>query len=669
VTLTVGLVQFTAELSWVRQRFGGRGRRGTAAPPPTSWTIFPYAAGLLQTYVERHAADPTRFRFAPPVHVREPLDVILARLDGCDVVGFSSYVWNERFSLAVAAAVKARAPRTIVVFGGPQVPDDPTAWLDAHPMVDLTVHGEGEAAFLALVQALADGAPLDGVPSLAFRAAGAIRRTPRAPRITDLDTIPSPYLSGAFDALLAERPHDRWALLWETNRGCPFSCTFCDWGSATASKVHRFAMDRLLAELDWFAERQGEFIFCCDANFGLLPRDLDLARAAAATKARHGGYPRTLSVQNTKNAVERAFEIQRVLSAAGMNGGVTLALQSLDPATLSAIRRDNISAAAFRTLQHRFRAEGIPTYTDIILGLPGESLASYAAGIDALVADGQHDRVQFYNCAMLPNAEMAAPAYRAAHGLQVVPQALIGAHTPVGDRPVTEVMDIVVATGTMPAADWVRAKVLTWAVEILYFDRVLHLPLAVLATRGGVPLSTAVDALLTPAADRPVLSALGARLAERARAVQAGAPEPVALPEALGVWWAVDQWALITLARAFQLEALWLEAAPVLAALASTGLAPVVRDAVALNAALFAQPFEVEDAALAFAHDPWGAYAAALVGAPPPGDRATRGTVVRTRPAWVRWEDWYEHLTFCHNQKAAYLWPWIPAPAEAEVAA
>ncbi|MBF0188828.1 MAG: FAD-dependent thymidylate synthase, partial [Magnetococcales bacterium] len=52
--------------------------------------------------------------------------------------------------------------------------------------------------------------------------------------------------------------------------------TFCDWGSATLSKVTRFDMERIKAEIDWFAEKRIEFIFCCDANFGILRRDMEI---------------------------------------------------------------------------------------------------------------------------------------------------------------------------------------------------------------------------------------------------------------------------------------------------------------------------------------------------------------------------------------------------------
>ena len=74
------------------------------------------------------------------------------------------------------------------------------------------------------------------------------------PRLRDFENVPSPYLTGVFDELIKENPKERWLASWETNRGCPFSCAFCDWGSATASKVSRMHLDRIYKELDWFSK-------------------------------------------------------------------------------------------------------------------------------------------------------------------------------------------------------------------------------------------------------------------------------------------------------------------------------------------------------------------------------------------------------------------------------
>ena len=81
-----------------------------------------------------------------------------------------------------------------------------------------------------------------------------------------------------------------------------------------------------------FPKKKIEFIFCCDANFGILKRDIEIAKYVAIKK-KSTGYPKVLSVQNTKNTTERAYQTQKILADAGLNKGVTLSMQSLDPVT------------------------------------------------------------------------------------------------------------------------------------------------------------------------------------------------------------------------------------------------------------------------------------------------------------------------------------------------
>ena len=100
----------------------------------------------------------------------------------------------------------------------------------------------------------------------------------------DITVLPSPYLTGVFDETMKENPNERWLASWETNRGCPFSCAYCDWGSAIASKVSRMDMDKLEKELMWFAKNKIEFIYVCDANFGMLPRDMEISKKAIEIK-------------------------------------------------------------------------------------------------------------------------------------------------------------------------------------------------------------------------------------------------------------------------------------------------------------------------------------------------------------------------------------------------
>jgi radical SAM superfamily enzyme YgiQ (UPF0313 family) len=662
MSLDIGLVQISSELSWTRQRFKERTRRSPVrqeAPAPTqSWSIFPYSVGILEAYARSSNRGDWSFRpiISRPREVQGAPDA----LAGASLVGFSNYVWNERRSLEIARSLRERSPDTLIVFGGPQVPDDPTDWLAAHPWVDLTVHGEGEQAFVELLRAADAGSGWSDVPSVSWRRGGEVITNSRIPRLRELDALPSPYLEGVFDPLMND-PSEKWILLWETNRGCPFSCTFCDWGSATASKVNRFDQLRLERELEWFGQHDGEMIFCCDANFGILPRDVALAEKAAEVKSRLG-FPRTLSVQNTKNSTERAFRIQEILTGAGMQAGVTLSLQSLDQATLVAVDRANISLDSFLEIQRRFRAKKIPTYTDVILALPGESYESFANGVSRLIEGGQHDRVQFYNCAILPNAPMARPEYRARYGLRAVSQSLIANHVTLSEADDGERIDVVVETAAMPAADWRRAKAFTWYTDLLYYDRMLALPFVSLNVTAEVPYRTLIEAIMNADADRyQLLGEIRHRFDAHARAIQGGEPEPVPSEQWLGIWWPPDQYLLIDLVTTFRTEQFYAEAGEVLCALARAVPGAderLVSEALRLNQALFTQPFEIDDCEMDLERDPYGVYVAGLAGGPVPGEAGVAGRIVRTEPTWLDWDTWFEHMIFCHNQKSSYWWPW-----------
>jgi hypothetical protein len=195
----------------------------------------PYSVALLQTYVQKMSADPARYAFLPPLYKRVRIADAVESLKDADLVGFSTYVWNGRISLEIARRLKAAKPGMVIVFGGPHVPDQPEAFLRANPQIDLAVHNEGERTFLKLLEEFPDRAAWQSLPGVSFvKPDGGFVRKPNIDRVRDLDEIPSPFLEGAFDSIMAANPQESWIGLWETNRGCPFRCTFCDWGSATA---------------------------------------------------------------------------------------------------------------------------------------------------------------------------------------------------------------------------------------------------------------------------------------------------------------------------------------------------------------------------------------------------------------------------------------------------
>jgi protein-tyrosine-phosphatase len=634
----VGLVQINMEPTWSASALEDGSPR---------YALLPYSVALLQAYAEKNADGGHTFRV--PVYGRQPVEDAVRQLEGCDLVGFSLYVWNERISLEVARRLKERSPETTLVFGGPQVPDRAEEWLRRNPFVDLACHGEGELTFTAILDG-ADPATLDGVSRLDD---GMFVHTPKAPRLSDYSALPSPYLDGTFEPLLSAHPELSWIAMWETNRGCPFSCTFCDWGSATQSKVYRFEFERLQQEIEWFAEKRVEIVYCADGNFGILARDVEIAETIAASK-QATGFPAYFYVNSTKNATERLYTIQKILAEQMGTNGVTMALQSVDPETLTKIKRQNISLGHFEELQRRFTQDHVYTNTDIIIGLPGETYESFADGVSHIVASGQHNEAQFRNCYVLPNAELADPAYREEHGLELVSQEIREAHVQI-ERvdEVPEFIDVVIGTAAMPRADWVRAKTFAWLTDALYFDRLLQVPFLLLGSEAGVPLRHLVD--LFAKAEGPVIAPLVAELRAKAESIQKGGLEWFEGEDAGGILWPADQWFLLSLVRDGNLDAFYDEAGELLRVFEDHEL--MVNDALELNRSLFNTPSDGGDVDVTCWHTVWERYISVIYDQGRPLEsKLTRYVVDGDTYARRTLQDWYQHIVWCDwNDKRGYL--------------
>ncbi len=622
---------------------------------------FPYSIGVLQAYALEHLREPDRFDFMPAIYKRMPVESILPMLRDADAVFFSTYLWNARISLEVARRLKEEKPGLLVVFGGPQVPNRVEPFLRANPFVDIACHGEGEVPFLSILEHCATG-DWEEIPSIGYLdGRGMLVRNPGRPRISNLDEAPSPYLEGLFDPLVRANPGEVWLGLLETNRGCPFSCTFCDWGSATRSTVYPRDLDAIFGEIDWFSEHKVEFVFCCDANFGILKRDLEIVARFAENKKKYG-YPEAFSVQNTKNSTDHSFRIQKALSDARMNKGVTLSLQSTHRDTLKAVKRQNISLKAFNDLQHSLTAEGIETYTDLILGLPRETYETFKDGVSSVIENGQHGRIQFNNLTLLPNTEMADPEYVRKYGIVTRETGIINIHGSLADvEEIRETQDLVVATNSMPEEDWIKTRVFSWMTAFLHFDKVLQVPLILLHKTCALGFRDMIE-FFTDEAKSPILSEIRSAFEAKARDIQNGGAEYCESRKWLNIWWPADELALIELcAREGRLEEFYSEAERALAELLEKKslVLPegLMSEAVLLNRSLIRLPFVEEDIRLKLSYNIWDVYRAEIRGTSVPLEREdTVYRVDRSTLTWSSWEDWCREVIWYGNKKGLYLY-------------
>ena len=441
--------------------------------------VMPNAVGGIATYAQKTFGNAVTFEIIKrPEELAEWLGRRPPRL-----VGFSNYVWNERLSLGFAQAIKAAFPDVIIVTGGPNYAhslEGREQYFRDHPFVDFHVVNEGERAFSLLLDRLLavdfrNALVTEPIPSIDFLdASGAfVWSDVFVPRIKDLTEIPSPYVTGLLDRYF----DGKWAPIIQTNRGCPFTCTFCVEGNNYYNKVNRNTHEKVRAELEYIAERMARCreqggrndLQIADSNFGMYAEDLDTCHVIAEMQSKYG-WPEYINVATGKNNKERVLEAARTIKGALKLSG---SVQSLDPHVLENIRRSNISEQQLIQLALEAREAGANVYSEIILGLPGDSSESHYRSIEKIM-DADFNVVCLYQLMLLPGTELVSAESRTRWGFQtafrIMPRCY-GSYEVLGQRlNLAEDEEIVIANDAMTFEQYLEARRLHLIVNTFYND-------------------------------------------------------------------------------------------------------------------------------------------------------------------------------------------------------
>ena len=416
-------------------------------------TYIPYSVGCIQAYCQKNETISKEYNFGKFIYTREAPERVIELLDNPFMVLFSCSVWNTEYNKTVAKAIKEAYPSCLITFGGHNVSNNEN-YLRDNDYIDFLTHRFGEEPTEGILESLATGKSLDDVPNISYRSeAGEIVTTAYAPQ-TGTD-YPSPYLEGTFDEILKD--DIVFSALFETNRGCPNSCSFCDWGSLK-SKVRLFPMERVFAEIDWFVEHKIEFVFCTDGNFCLFNRDEEIADYIVHCKNTYG-YPKMFRVCFTKNKFDFVFDIGTKFFKNGLDKAQTLSFQSMNEQVLKNVGRKNISTEKFRELMLKYNEINISTFSELILGLPGETYETFCEGVNILIENGQHYAINIYPCELLPNAEMGQKAYQEKFGIKStrVPFKLIHSNESQKKDDIVEYSEYITSTDAMSEEEWAKS--------------------------------------------------------------------------------------------------------------------------------------------------------------------------------------------------------------------
>ena len=393
----------------------------------------------------------------------------------------SSYVWNWEYNKKLATAIKKYHPQCVVITGGPQIDKNDPEFFNKYPMFDLAVHGEGENAVKEILARDTDFENILQVQTPTHMPKTAMRRR-------NIKDIPSPILEGFYEPIMAKYPKDTlWQVTWESLRGCPYHCAFCDIGESYWNKLTLFDMERCRAEIEWMGKNRIEYVSVCDSNWGLLDRDIELTQCVLDAKEKYG-YPMWFDATWAKNNVDRNFEIAMMNKNASVNifKGVTFAMQSFNDPTLSASERFNINDAQVAEYLDKYKEEGIPTYSELIWPMPEETYDSLKNNVQRLIDLGQDSYLMIHPLVITYNATMGSKKYQEQWGMTVknIPLDTFYLGEDDIDNYILEYTDAVYSTRTASWEDVLKGFMFSWVSILMYYYGWGHYLAKYLANKG-----------------------------------------------------------------------------------------------------------------------------------------------------------------------------------------
>lgn len=434
-------------------------------PSRDIWTI-PLNICCIASYVNSFYEDEVEFRlFKFP-------DLLLNAIDNepPDIIGLSNYVWNTELSKKIIKFAKKADSRTVAVMGGPnvtQTEDKMTRFMNECSL-DYYVSLYGEDPFKCIVEAMLKqdscrealymDPAIHGVWYLDRHSQKAVEKRLEH-TIKDLDMIPSPFTSGLVDEFF-----DRGLMpMIETQRGCPYHCTYCDWGSAGLGKITKYSLERVKKDIAYCHRySQDERLMINDANFGILgKRDLAIAEYLKELKEKID-YPGKLIITWSQTKSEAVLKIADALKSMLM---VTTSFQSMNEEVLKNIKRQNISHEHFTKIINFCKEKQIDTYGELMLALPGETLESHFNAIRYLF----NIKVDFINInplMLLEGALLCDTEERLKYDLRTKWRLLENCYGVYDKSPVIEYQEMVVQTNTLAEKDYLLCRPISWLIQM-----------------------------------------------------------------------------------------------------------------------------------------------------------------------------------------------------------
>lgn len=301
------------------------------------------------------------------------------------VMGVSCYIWNIQLIKQLLPLVRKVLPDTVIICGGPEVSYDSEIFLREMSCVDFVLRGEGEQAFPLVIQALQKCGKVKAdfsarLPGVAYLQATGDHTEYIDGGVVDLPDLAAATLPFAYEAEEMAEIRER-ILYYETSRGCPFSCAYCLSCATAGVRYRSWALVR--QELQFFVEHKVRQVKFVDRTFNAMKKHywpiLQFIKALPDDCRTNFHFEVAVDYLDAET-----IELLQGLPRHRVQ--LEIGIQSTNPKVLQRIQRTNHWEKIAGNIQALLAKRNMHIHTDLIIGLPGEDMASFRQSFNQVYA-------------------------------------------------------------------------------------------------------------------------------------------------------------------------------------------------------------------------------------------------------------------------------------------